>query len=97
MNESIDELSIAYTEDSIEKIKQLDKYILSRGAWTTILFKYQEWVPSKNAFGPNKYAIRRYQKRNDQYWLKSKFTLSSDDQVRQLVKILGEWVTTPEA
>lgn len=92
MNATIDELTIAFTEDNIEKVKELDKHVLSKGAWTTIMFRYQEWDNAKQCFGPNKYAIRRYQKRNDQYWLKSKFTISSDDQARQLIKVLGEWI-----
>ena len=92
MNATIDELTIAFTEDGIEKVKELNKHVLSKGAWTTIMFLYQEWDAAKKTFGPNKYAIRRYQKRNDQYWLKSKFTISSDDQARQIIKMFGEWM-----
>jgi hypothetical protein len=97
MTETIDDLTIAFTEDGVEKVRELGKEVLSKGAWTTILFRYEEWVPSKAAFGPVKYSIRRYQKRNNQYWQKSKFNISSDDQARKIIETLTGWmVIQPE-
>jgi hypothetical protein len=92
MNESIDDLTIAYSEEGTETIKELDKKVLSKGAWVTIMFRYQDWDNSKQDFGPVKYSIRRYQKRNNQYWLKSKFNISSEDQARKIIEILNEWL-----
>ena len=97
VSESIDELTIAFYEDGQERVRELDKVVLSKGAWSTLLFRYQEWVPSKNAFGPEKYTIRRYQKRNDQYWQKSKFNISSEDQARKIVDILSTWLNEAPA
>jgi hypothetical protein len=94
MTETIDDLTIAFTEDGVEKVRELGKEVLSKGAWTTILYKYEEWVPSKETFGPVKYSIRRYQKRNNAYWQKSKFNISSDDQARKIVDILNDWMVT---
>ena len=68
-----DELSVTWVEDGIEIVKELDKRILSKGAWTTILFRYQEWNRSKGEYTGDKYSIRRYQKRSGQYQQKSKF------------------------
>lgn len=93
MTETIDDLTIAYQENGIETIKELDKAVLSKGAWTTILFRYQEWEPQKQSYGPVKYSIRRYQKRNHQYWQKSKFNISSDDQARKIIDTLSQWLT----
>ena len=92
MSETIDDLTIAFSENGVEKVKELDKQILSKGAWTTIMFRYQEWENAKQAFGEDKYAIRRYQKRNNQYWLKSKFTISSKDQANKIISILTGWL-----
>ncbi len=86
-----DEISITYNEGGIEIIKELDKRILSKGAWTTIIFKYQDWVPSKNEYSKLKYSIRRYQKRNGEYQQKSKFNISSSDQANQLIEALQAW------
>lgn len=95
MSETIDDITISYSENGVETLRELDKKILSKGAWTTILFLYQEWVPAKQHFGEMKYSIRRYQKRNNQYWLKSKFNISSPDQAKKIIETLTQWVETP--
>lgn len=92
MSETIDDLTIAFSENGTETTKELDKQVLTKGAWTTIMFKYQDWDNAKNDFGPVKYSIRRYQKRNNQYWQKSKFNISSADQAQKIVDILTEWL-----
>ena len=92
MSETIDDLTIAFTEDGVEKVKESGKHILSKGAWTTILYRYQEWDNAKQQFGAVKYSIRRYQKRNNQYWMKSKFNISSDDQAKKIIDMLSGWL-----
>lgn len=87
-----EELSISYTEDGTEIVKELDKVILSKGAWTTILFRYQEWNRAKDAYGPDKYSIRRYQKRSGEYMPKSKFNISSQDQAKAIIEALQSWI-----
>ena len=86
-----DELSINYSEGGVDVVKELDKRILSKGAWTTILYRYQEWNNAKEAYGKDKYSIRRCQKRNGEYQQKSKFNISSPDQAKQLIEALQEW------
>lgn len=92
MSETIDDITIAFSENGTETTKELDKQILTKGAWTTIMFKYQDWDNAKSDFGPVKYSIRRYQKRNNQYWQKSKFNISSADQAKKIVEILNGWL-----
>jgi len=92
MTASIDDITVSYTEDGVETVKELDKRILTRGAWTTIIFKYQDWNRAKETYNPIKYTIRRYQKRNDSYWTKSKFNISSVDQAQQIISALQEWL-----
>ncbi|HAT8179054.1 TPA: hypothetical protein ACUNL2_001477 [Legionella pneumophila] len=92
MAETIDDITIAFNENGVETTKELDKQILSKGAWTTIMFKYQDWDNTKNDYGPVKYSIRRYQKRNNQYWQKSKFNISSTEQAKKIVDILNNWL-----
>jgi hypothetical protein len=87
-----EELSISYTEDGTEIVKELDKVILSKGAWTTILFRYQEWDRGKGAYGQDKYSIRRYQKRSGEYMPKSKFNISSRDQAKAIIEALQAWI-----
>ncbi len=92
MSETIDDLTITFSEDGIETTKELGKQILSKGAWSTIIFRYQEWDRKKENYGPVKYSIRRYQKRNGQYWQKSKFNISSNEQANKIIEILSEWL-----
>ena len=92
MSETIDSLTIAFSENGVETTKELDKQVLTKGAWTTIMYRYQDWDNAKQDFGPVKYSIRRYQKRNNQYWQKSKFNISSEDQARKIIEILSGWL-----
>ncbi len=41
MTTTAEELTINYEEEGVLLVKELDKVILSKGAWTTILFRYQ--------------------------------------------------------
>lgn len=92
MASTVDELSIEYEEGGIKLVKQLDKVVLSKGAWSTVIFRYQDWDRRKEEYGPEKYSIRRYQKRNGEYMPKSKFNISSKDQARALIAALQGWI-----
>lgn len=92
MSEAIDDLTVRYVEDGIETVKELDKKVLTKGAWSTIVFKYQAWDGKKQAYSDDRYTIRRYQKRDGVYQQKSKFNISSRDQATKLIEILSEWV-----
>ena len=91
MAETIDDITITYVEDGVEVTKELEKEVLTKGAWTTIMYRYQDWDRQKNEYGPEKYSIRRYQKRYGEYKQKSKFNISSKDQARQIIAILEKW------
>lgn len=92
MSATAEELTINYEEDGILVTKELDKEILSKGAWTTILFRYQDYDRKKGEYGPDKYSIRRYQKRSGQYLPKSKFNISSTQQAKKIIETLGKWL-----
>lgn len=92
MASTTDELTISYTEDGIEKVKELDKEILTKGAWATVMYRYQEWDPKKNDYSPDKFSIRRYQKRDGEYQQKSKFNISSRDQAESIIATLQRWL-----
>jgi hypothetical protein len=91
MAATVDELTIRYEEDGIETVKELDKIILTKGAWSTIIYRYQDWNRTKGEYGPDKYSIRRYQKRNGEYQSKSKFNISSKDQAEKIIEALQGW------
>ena len=92
MAANVDEISINYTEEGVLLVKELDKEILTKGAWSTIMFKYQDWDRIKNEYGPEKFSIRRYQKRNGEYQQKSKFNISSAEQAGKIIEVLQKWI-----
>ena len=92
LNESIDDLTVQFEENGQTIVNELDKVVLSKGLWTTILFRYQVWQPEKNAFGPDMFVIRRYKKSGGEYRQQSKFTISSAEQARKIVDALSGWI-----
>jgi hypothetical protein len=92
MSEKAEDLTVSYSESGQQLVEELDKQILSKGGWTTILFRYREWDPKKEAFGDDKFTIRRYQKRSGEYRQQSKFNISSRDQARQIIETLERWL-----
>jgi len=92
MSQKPEDLSVSYSEEGLEIVQELDKAILSKGAWTTILFRYREWDRAKSAYGADKYSIRRYQKRNGEYRQQSKFNISSNEQARAIIEVLRRWI-----
>jgi hypothetical protein len=92
MSEAIDNLTVNYEEDGVLMVKETGKEILSKGAWTTILFRYLNWDKKNQVYGKEAFAIRRYQKRGEEYILKSKFTISSQEQARKIIDTLEGWM-----
>ena len=89
---TVDDLSIEYSEDGQVLVKQLDKKVLTKGAWSTVMYKFQDWNKAKEEYGPPKFTIRRYQKRNGEYFQKSKFNISSVAQAQSIIDALQEWI-----
>ena len=89
---TIDDLTVTYMEDDVETVKELDKVVLTKGAWSTIMFRLQNLDRKSGEYGPDKYTIRRYQKRNNEYILKSKFNISSADQAGKIIDVLSKWI-----
>lgn len=96
MAENVEDLTVTYEEDGVLIVKEIDKEILSKGAWTTILFRYRDYDQSTQQYSADKYTIRRYQKRNGQYQTKSKFNISSAAQAEKIVETLSRWLQSSE-
>ena len=92
MAESVDDLSVEYKEGDLITVKQLDKVVLTKGAWATLMFKYQDYDRSKQDYGAPKFTIRRYQKKNGVYRQQSKFNISSTEQARGVIEALRNWI-----
>lgn len=93
MAENLEDLTVSYEEDGVLVVQEIDKEILSKGAWTTILFRYRDFDKNTQQYSPDKFTIRRYQKRNGQYQTKSKFNISSAAQAEKIIETLSRWIS----
>ena len=91
MSETIDDLTINYYEDEKQVVKELEKRVLTRGSWTTIMYLFQDLDKKTDEWNPMKVTIRRYQKRQGAYKQQSKFNISSAKQGKEIASILTEW------
>ena len=96
MAEHVEDLTVNYEEDGVVIVQEIDKEILSKGAWTTILFRYRDYDQSTKQYSADKFTIRRYQKRNGQYQTKSKFNISSAAQAEKIVETLSRWLQSSQ-
>ena len=92
MASSVEDLTVNYEEEGVQTVKELDKVILTKGAWATVIYEYQDFNKRTQDYGPVKFTIRRYQKRNNEYYQKSKFNISSIDQAQKIIKALNGWI-----
>ncbi len=92
MASDIDALTVNYEEDGLLVVKELDKEVLSKGAWATIIFRYRQWDRRKEEYGPDRFVIRRYRKRDGEYLPQGKFNISSVEQARKIVNALERWI-----
>ncbi len=102
MAENIDDITINYKDPATNKelVHEIEKEVLTRGAWSTIVFKYRERTLNQEDFGPIKYRVGRYRKQNGEFRPQSKFNISNAKQAGVLVDILTRWVkedSEPEA
>ena len=93
---AIDELTVNYEENGELKVKELQKHVLTKGAWATVMFYYQEMDMKTKEYKPEKIGIRRYKKRDGRYLPQSKFNISSAAQGHEIARVIGEWYGKPE-
>jgi hypothetical protein len=91
MAETIEELSYDYEEDGKLVRKELERHVLSKGAWATLMFLYQELDRKSESWRAPKVAIVRYKKWNGVYRKQSGFNISSEKQARQIVGAIEKW------
>lgn len=97
MSSTIDEITINYEEDGALLVKETGKEILSKGLNTTILFRYKEYIADADAYGPDKYTIRRYKKIGGEFRQQAKFNISSVRQGKIIAETLTRWISEAEA
>jgi len=85
------EPTVEQTDENGEVIvKELAKEYLSKGAWSTIAFLYQEKGKDGN-FGEAKVSLRRYQKTGGAQKQRSKFNVTNKAQAEQIMSVFKKW------
>jgi hypothetical protein len=92
MSSTVDDLTVNYEDDGVLVVKQTGKEILTKGAWATIMYRYNNLNKTSGEYSKDMYTIRRYQKRNGEYIPKSKFNISSSDQAKKIIAALESWI-----
>ena len=93
MAETIDEINIDWKDEQGQQlVRQVKKEVLTSGAWSTIMFMYQDLDKKTGEFGPRKIRVARYQKRGGKFIPQSKFNISSAKQARQIIDIIRGWL-----
>jgi hypothetical protein len=91
MAETLDELTYDYEDEGVMVRKQLDKVVLTKGAWATLMFLYQELDRASGKFRAPKIAIVRFKKFKGAYRKQSSFNVSSEKQARQITSVFEGW------
>lgn len=97
MAETIEEISYNYEDEGVLVRKELDKVVLTKGSWATIMFLYQELDKASGKFRAPKIAIVRFKKFRGAYRKQSSFNVSSEKQARQIVDVFEKWYAKMEA
>lgn len=91
MSETVEELSIERVEEGEVVVKQLDKRILSKGAWATVIYLCEDMDPKIRDYKEPSVRLVRYRKVRGRYTPQSKFHISSAKQAREIAGILQSW------
>jgi len=91
MAETLDELTYDYEDEGVLVRKQLDKVVLTKGSWATLMFLYQELDKASGKFRAPKIAIVRFKKFRGSYRKQSSFNVSSEKQARQITEVFEGW------
>src|SRR5262252_4360291 len=91
MAETLEELTYDYEEDGTLVRKEIDRVVLTKGGWATMMFLFQELDRNSGKFRAPKMAIVRFKKSKGIYRKQSSFNISSEKQARQIAEVFEQW------
>jgi len=91
MAETLEELTYDYEDEGTLVRKELDRAVLTKGGWATVMFLFQELDRATAKFRAPKMAIVRFKKSKGVYRKQSSFNISSEKQARQIVEVFERW------
>jgi hypothetical protein len=91
MADSLDEASYDQEVDGVLVRRQLERVVLARGAWATVMFLYEELDRETGGFGAAKIAVVRFRKLRGAYRKQSAFAIAGAAQAREVNAVLARW------
>jgi hypothetical protein len=91
MAETLEELTYDYEDEGTLVRKEIDRAVLTKGSWATVMFLFQELDRAKGKFRAPKMAIVRFKKSKGSYRKQSSFNISNEKQARQIVEVFEGW------
>ncbi|MFH1132029.1 MAG: hypothetical protein V1754_11885 [Pseudomonadota bacterium] len=91
MAETVEDLTFDYEDEGQLVRKELKKEVLTKGAWATLMFLYQELDRRTGEYRDPKISIVRFKKSSGVYRKQSSFNISSEKQARQIVSVIEKW------
>jgi hypothetical protein len=92
--ETVEELTITREgDDRMAPRKQLEKKVITSGAWATVAYKFEELKRNKSGeTWVEKFSLVRYRKLKGSYRFQKEFAISSEDHIRMLRDTFTEWL-----
>jgi hypothetical protein len=87
----LDDLTYDREEEGVLVRKQLDRVIVTQGAWATVMFLYQELDRGAGAYRAPQMTIVRFRKWRGGYRKHAAFNLANEAQARQLTAVFERW------
>ena len=91
MPDTLEELTYDYEDEGVLVRTQIDRAVLTKGGWATVMFLFQELDRAKGKFRPPKMAIVRFKKSKGSYRKQSSFNISNEKQARQIAEVFEKW------
>ncbi len=91
MAETLEDLTYDYEEDGTLVRKEIDRVILTKGGWATMMFLFQELDRNSGKFRAPKMAIVRFKKAKGVYRKQSSLNISGEKQARQIAEVFEKW------
>ncbi len=84
-------ITVDYEEDGVLVRKQIDKAIISGGAWPLVLYLYQELDTSTNEYKSPKAMLVKYRKVRGVYRKHSSINITNSKDALNISDVLKEW------
>src|SRR6516165_707200 len=91
ISDALDELTYDQEADGVLVRRQVERVVLARGSWATVMFLFEELDRSTGTYGAPKMAIVRFQRWKGGWRKHSEFNVANAAQADELAAALARW------